>query len=295
MLSVTCVPESSEFVDGVATQDVSLLEAPPLWVRIFLPKAAHSHPVPVVLYAHGGAYSMGDPSWFGFHDFCRSMAFKSSSIWISLSYRLAPAHRLPAAYDDGFSALQWLQSQASLQASQSCHPWLRRELADFSKLFLSGESAGANIALQIAMKASPLDLSPLRILGLLLIHPGFHSEANRQNMVDPELHDLQVHRLYDLALPEGQNLDYPPVNPLNPDGPSLSPLAAYPNILITAADKDFRYEMTLKFHEAVKGLSENVQIIVTEGKGHAFHVFERDCKETIEIENQLAEFMASCK
>lgn len=37
-----------------------------------------------------------------------------SSIVVAVEYRLAPEHRCPAAYDDGYEVLQWLARQAVL-------------------------------------------------------------------------------------------------------------------------------------------------------------------------------------
>ncbi|MCO5587246.1 hypothetical protein L7F22_041193 [Adiantum nelumboides] len=71
-------------------------------------------------------------------------------------------------------------------------------------------------------------------------------------MVDEELH-MQVEQFYDMALPEGETLDYAPVNPLHVNAPPLEPLALYPHIFISIAGKDFRYDMTMRFYELVRG------------------------------------------
>nr|CAD1841625.1 unnamed protein product [Ananas comosus var. bracteatus] len=50
-----------------------------------------------------------------------------------------PEHRLPAAVDDGATALSWLRSQA--EAGAGADPWIA-ESVDFGRVFVSGDSAG---------------------------------------------------------------------------------------------------------------------------------------------------------
>ncbi|MCO5551334.1 hypothetical protein L7F22_004835 [Adiantum nelumboides] len=286
------VDACAEFVDGVASRDLHLGNGSSLWVRIFRPQdpqGADLKPKPVVLYAHGGAYTVGQPHGCSFHAFC-SIACKSShSIWVSLAYRLAPAHRLPAAYDDGAVALRWLRAQALHQHTNSSDPWLSKELADFSNLFLAGESAGANIMIQVAMDNASSDLTPLCIKGLLLIQPGFHSEEKRASALD-EKHAER----YAKALPIGETLDYAPVNPIHDEAPPLSPLSVYPHIFINAAETDFRLDMTKRFYDIIQDFCPHVQLFISPGKGHTFHLDKPQCCEAHNLHAELAEFIHTC-
>ncbi|KAH7437635.1 hypothetical protein KP509_05G081900 [Ceratopteris richardii] len=293
-----------EFVDGVATKDVQLNES--VWVRIFLPEvearsqscsnggeteakgeAPKQKPKPVVLYAHGGAYCFGQPDWPHYHLFCRDMAKLSACIWVSISYRLAPAHRLPAAYDDASFALRWLASQARLQISHSSDAWLAEELADFRNFFLCGESAGATIMLKTAMDAVLPDLAPIRVRGLILLQPGFHSEET--SGVDPENEER-----YLMALPVGKTLSYGPINPVHPSAPPLTPLSAYPHIFLNVAGGDFRYKLTMRFYEAILKICPHVQLLISPGKSHAFHLDFALCPEASDLREQIASFINSC-
>ncbi|KAI5081267.1 hypothetical protein GOP47_0004450 [Adiantum capillus-veneris] len=281
------VEACEEFKEGVATTDVQVGDL--VWVRIFRPQLEGKKPV--VLYAHGGAYCFGQPNMYPFHAFCASMCWLSNSIWVSLSYRLGPVHRLPAAFDDAALAFKWLILQAKQQLS---HPWLTSELADFSNFFFAGESAGASIVLKVARDTAAaidlLDLGPLCLKGLLLVDPGFHSEEKRGMMVDQDLH-IQVEKLYDMVLPEGETLDYAPVNPLHVNAPPLESLAVYPHIFISIADKDFRYNMTMRFYELVRGFCPDVQLYVTPGRSHVFHIFDPLCPEAERLRIRLANFI----
>lgn len=285
------VEANTEFVDGVATRDAWLGDS--VWVRIFIPQLPPQSPgdeenkaMPLVLYAHGGAYCLGQPDWLSHHSFCSTMCKLSHSVWISLSYRLAPAHRLPAAFDDAALALSWLVSQARQQSTLTSHPWLSGNHADFSNVFLAGESAGANIMLKLAMDNTPSGLEPLCVRGLLLIQPGFHSEEKRSVMDNL--------KRYNLALPEGETLDYAPVNPMHATAPPLEPLAAYPHIFLNVADGDFRYDLTLRFYNIVCGICQHVQLFESLGKGHVFHLNDPHCRETIDLYAQLVSFLRAC-
>ena len=119
----------THFVEGVATRDVTIDPTTNIWARIFLPKPPSPSSrigrkkIPLVLHFHGGGFCSGSPHAKAFHTFCSRMASQSQSIWVSVDYRLAPEHRLPAAYDDAFTALMWIHAQSIIQRnSKSLHP-----------------------------------------------------------------------------------------------------------------------------------------------------------------------------
>ena len=60
-----------------------------------------------------------------FHESCCSLAAKIPALVLSLEYRLAPEHRLPAAYEE---TVMWVRSQAA--AGVGGEPWLREYAGD---------------------------------------------------------------------------------------------------------------------------------------------------------------------
>ena len=200
----------THFVEGVATRDVTIDPTTKIWARIFLPKppspsAAHDDgtriigrkKIPLVLHFHGGGLCSGSPHARAFHTFCSRMASQSQSIWVSVDYRLAPEHRLPAPYDDAFTALMWIHAQSIIQRNSKSHgnddvheatshrhgghATLVRlgsdiddddddvhllpenadpwlfRYADFRNLFLAGESSGGTIVHYLNMRILELD------------------------------------------------------------------------------------------------------------------------------------------
>lgn len=86
-------------------------------------------------------------------------------------YRLAPENRLPAAIEDGFVAVEWLKAQA---VAKEPDRWLT-DVADFGNVFVSGDSAGGNIAHHLAVRlgAGSPGLDPVRVRGYVLLAPFF--------------------------------------------------------------------------------------------------------------------------
>ncbi|TXG64353.1 hypothetical protein EZV62_011347 [Acer yangbiense] len=74
--------------------------------------------------------------------------FEAKIIAVSVDYRLAPENPVPAAYEDSWTTLKWVASHFNGKGSED---WLNRH-ADFQRVFLSGDSAGANIANRMAIK-----------------------------------------------------------------------------------------------------------------------------------------------
>jgi acetyl esterase/lipase len=68
------------------------------------------------------------------------------------------------AYDDAWAALRWMASFSD--------PWLSA-YGDPARTFLAGDSVGANIAYDTAVRASLVGGININIEGLLMVHPYF--------------------------------------------------------------------------------------------------------------------------
>jgi acetyl esterase len=99
----------------------------------------HPGPWPVVVYIHGGSFRIlsKDTHWVPGVQLARE-----GFLTFVVNYRLAPAHRFPAAFEDVADAVAWVMKSAPDHGG------------DTTKLVLAGESAGANLALALAIAAT---------------------------------------------------------------------------------------------------------------------------------------------
>ncbi|XWS27535.1 hypothetical protein CRYUN_Cryun26dG0124100 [Craigia yunnanensis] len=208
-------PHSNISTATVLSKDILINQANNSWARIFLPKQVLVDPIsanklPLLVYFHGGGFILGSPDLTMFHEFCSNIASELPVIVLSASYRLAPEHRLPAAYDAGIEALHWIKTIQD--------DWLR-DYADYSNCFLMGSSAGGNMAYHVGLRAAQEidNLSPLTIRGLILHQPFFggvqrtESELRLVNdlFFPPCVSDL----MWELSLPIGVDCDHMYCNP----------------------------------------------------------------------------------
>jgi acetyl esterase/lipase len=64
---------------------------------------------PAVVVVHGGAWTVGDKSWFAQQS---NQLARRGFVAFSVNYRLAPAHPYPAAVDDVEAAVAWVRKHA---------------------------------------------------------------------------------------------------------------------------------------------------------------------------------------
>ncbi|MDT8997686.1 alpha/beta hydrolase [Paucibacter sp. APW11] len=137
----------------------------PLAARLYAPKTAAEARLPVLLYFHGGGFTIGSLET---HDsLCRQLALRSGVAVLALDYRLAPEHKFPAAVDDCWAVLRWLPKAAETLG------------LDGSRIAVGGDSAGGTLAAVCALHARDIREQLGQDLALqLLITPGTTAHAD---------------------------------------------------------------------------------------------------------------------
>ncbi|KAE8821587.1 2-hydroxyisoflavanone dehydratase-like [Hordeum vulgare] len=290
------VPAGFDADTGVTSKDVVIDAVTGVAVRLYLPGvhaagsdgtdvgAAAVTKLPVVVFFHGGFFIVGSAGCPRYHRYVNSLAADARAIVVSVDYRLAPEHLLPAAYDDSWAALNWAVSGADL--------WLS-EHGDLGRVFLAGASAGGNIAhsMAIAAGASGLFAAATRLEGTVLLHPSFSGEQRIET--ESEEYRASVKMRWSVIFPRAMGgLDDPRMNPTAAGAPSLRTLPC-PRMLVCAASEDERLPRVRAYYDAVKssGWSGQVEWFESEGKGHAFFVGEHGCREAVALMERVVGFI----
>lgn len=127
--------------------------------RLFAPASAH--PLPVLLYFHGGGFTVGSVATH--EPLCRHLAQLAHCAVVSVDYRLAPEWQFPTAVHDAWDSLAWLRENAAT---------LR---LDGSRIAVGGDSAGGTLAAVTALGARDAGW-PLALQ--LLFYPGTAGHQN---------------------------------------------------------------------------------------------------------------------
>lgn len=109
-------PPSLEPSNGFKSKDVIIDPSKPIAGRLFIPasfSSSEKKKLPLLVYFHGGGFCIGSTTWLGYHTFLGDFSATSQSVVLSVDYRLAPEHRLPTAYEDCYTSLEWLGDQVS--------------------------------------------------------------------------------------------------------------------------------------------------------------------------------------
>jgi acetyl esterase/lipase len=122
----------------VTTKDIAIPSpAGALPARVYIP--AGEGPFPVVLYFHGGGWVVADINTYDATP--RALALGSKAIVVSADYHHAPESKFPAQHDDAWAAYTWVVEN------------IHTMNGDSSRIAVAGESAGGNLAANVALMA----------------------------------------------------------------------------------------------------------------------------------------------
>ena len=121
--------------------------------------------MPVIVYYHGGGFVIATNDTYDAS--ARALANGAKAIVVAVEYRKAPENKFPAAHEDAFAAYKWVLKNA---ASFSGDP---------ERVAVAGESAGGNLALNVAIRAR--DEKIMLPTHELLIYPVAGSDMNTES------------------------------------------------------------------------------------------------------------------
>lgn len=254
-LNTVYVPPGLDTATGVQSKDVVVSPETGVKARIFIPKIdGPPQKLPLLVHYHGGAFSIASAFDTNGTNYLTSLVSHGNIIAVSIDYRLAPEHPLPIGYDDSWAALQWVATHSNGSGPE---PWLNK-YADPGQVFLEGESAGANIAHHVAVRAGGTGLAGLKITGVLAVHPFFGVK--------------QHGALYKYVCPSSDLDDDPNLNP--EVDPNLKKMACKRVLVCVAENDELRDRGGAYYGTLAKSeWGGRVELYETLDGDHCFHMF----------------------
>ncbi|MDB4977719.1 MAG: Esterase/lipase [Myxococcaceae bacterium] len=242
------------------TRDLAYGPGPDQGLDVWRAKAAGTALRPLVLFLHGGGFQHLDrASHWGFAE----RFAQAGAVVFNADYRLAPAHRYPAAADDAERALRYALERAAAFG------------ADPAQLIVAGASAGANLALGLAITHPERVRAAALFSGLLQV----------SDM--PRLYRARSMSRFLQARVASIGCDYPAVaagesawnRPALPD-PRLDPLlhleaqqtlpSDFPAAFISSGSADQVLEDSLRLRACLERLQVPCCVDVERSGGHGF-------------------------
>ncbi|GMH11876.1 hypothetical protein Nepgr_013717 [Nepenthes gracilis] len=267
-------PPSATPTDGVVSSDVTIDPFRSLWFRLYVPvpgaAVAAATTLPVIIYYHGGGFTFWSPDRKPYDDLCRRLARELSAVVVSVNYRLAPQHRCPTQYDDGFEALKFIDRNKIDGFPAN---------ADVGKCFLAGDSAGGNLAHHVAVKACEHEFKALKVIGLITIQPFFAAEERSHSelwlksdlIISSELIDLCLKNF----LPDGSDRNHPALNVFGSKSKDITSINNFPATLVALGGLDPLQDLHRRYCEWLKSSGKEVTMVEYPNTPHLFYSFPK--------------------
>ena len=224
----------------------------PLAMDIFRPVVPENTELPVIVYIHGGGLVLGDRRMS--RPYGRALASRGYLVF-SIEYRLAPRANACEQLDDVCAGMDYIGRR------------LVEFNVDFTRVFLTAESAGAYLAIYVAaMKNSrklqdAIGYKPTRMVFKAL---GLHCGMFYTDRCDP-IGWLLEDQFFGDKMADDNFKQY-----LDPENDEI--LRNLPPVFLTTSRGDFLNNYTLMYHEALKNAERESHLVYygDNDLGHAF-------------------------
>jgi salicylate hydroxylase len=205
----------------------------------------------VVLHLHGGGFAFGSARCSV--EYCERLSEAINGRCLALEYRLAPENPYPAARDDAVAAYKWLLTQGYRPQD----------------IYLSGESAGAGLAMStalalrdenIAKPAGIILLSPF--VDCSLKSPSVETCGNKDPIIDRDILTYMSTGYFQFNA-----ADDPGISPV------YASLADLPPLLIQAGKKEVLVDDAIRLAERATSMGNSVDLSLYDERLHIFSLY----------------------
>lgn len=263
-------------------QDIPYLPTGSSFHTLDIYRPAHiKRPAPVVLYIHGGGFSMLSKES---HWIMALMFARAGYVVFNINYTLSHEAPFPAAIEDSLHALKFVAKHAGLYKGDS------------SQIILAGESAGANLALSVALAARHDDVNNALAHEVYQLNPRIKAMMLGCGLFEVGRIDRFRGKMPDVFLPvlehisetylgpdTGDNVHRPLANPLSLLEANEEIRRALPPAFVFCGGADPILDDTLRLSAALKRRKVRTSLRIYRDRHHAFHAFvpidamARDC------------------
>ena len=228
-------------------------------------------PLPVLIYLHGGGWVVGN---LDTHDkIMRLLALRSGAAVVGVDYGLAPQTKFPAAIDECLAAVAHVRDHAA--------DWG----IDPERIAIGGDSAGANLAVAVAL--SLRDAQPELLRMLLLVYGVFGLQDSPSQRLFGErgdgLSNKDMDYYYDCYLRGPEDAQDDRFNVLGAD------LRGLPCAFIAAAGMDPLLDDSVVMHELLGEAGVESKLAIYDGVLHGFLHYSRMLDRSKEAIDDAAE------
>ena len=230
---------------GIDRESAPTGGVPAEWLR-----PAGADPDRAVLFVHGGGFMFG--SLASHRDPASRIAKAANAAVLSIEYRLAPEHAVPAAVEDAVHAFRWLVDEAGFAPE---------------KIGISGESAGGGLALATALALRDAGHPLPGAIALMspwvdMVCDSASLDANDDPVMVPA-----IVRMMAQAYLRGQDPKTPLASPLHAD------LRGLPRLLVQVGAAEKLHDEGKQLADRAREAGVDVEFEAWEDMFHAWHLF----------------------
>lgn len=224
-------------------------------IRVYRP--VDERPLPALVYLHGGGWVVGN---LDSHDkIMRLLARGSGAAVVGVDYRLAPEHKFPTAFEESLAAVRQVRDRGPQWG------------LDTRRLAVGGDSAGANLAMAVAIALKESDPSLISLLLLVYGVFGLRDSPSRRLYGErPDcLSNKDMDFYYGCYLRSPEDWNDARFDILSAD------LRGLPPAFISAAGMDLLLDDSIALQALMETAGVPARLVIYEGVLHGFLHYSR--------------------
>ncbi|RWX10006.1 alpha/beta hydrolase [Rhizobium hidalgonense] len=222
----------------------------------------------LVIYYHGGGFFFGSSR--SHRVIATHLARASGALVLAADYRLAPEYPAPAAHDDAFAVYRWALAQGH----------------DPAAIALTGDSAGGNLALSVAVRAKKESLPQPGALVLMSPALDLASEgASHRSVTDAPLLTPQLMEFFTAVYVSTGDRKAELVTPFYSDFTGLPPT------LVQVGSWEVLRDDSVTLVERLKAAGGSAELSIFEGMVHSWQLFAPMLEEGMQSIEEAGGFL----